>query len=108
MFATLIDTLTHQGCSIHAYKEVTRQALIATRSDPENAAAWYVLATIADDIVERFERMPFSAGEKNRVFEEFSRVVRTLDAAEGGAADLYRALNRVAQAGIDIETRMAV
>ena len=97
MFATLIDTLRDKGRGVHAYRSVADAALARARTEPATAAAWQLLAALAEDFLERYERMPLSSAELEAAFTRFAGHAEAFDAAAATPAAMLAALNAAAQ-----------
>ena len=82
MFIDLIETLQARGRGVAAYDFAAREALERARTDSGRAAAWYVLAQLAEDFVDRFDRMPLPKGAMEGAFDRFARHATAFDAAE--------------------------
>ena len=98
MFSTILQTVTDQGNSIHAYRAVARLAYEKAGEPSDHAAAFFVLGTIAEAFVERHERMPLLSKETEQSFAAFKEDIAALSAAyeTGDPAGILAALNTVA------------
>lgn len=96
-FSDLVDLLDSKGRGLHGYDAVAREALDRARKDVSRATAWYVLAQLAEDFVDRFERMPLSRGAVQGTFGRFARHAAAFDAATGSTAEMLAALDAAAR-----------
>ncbi|HBT02519.1 MAG TPA: hypothetical protein DEB47_22330 [Citreicella sp.] len=100
MFSTILTTLTEQGNGIHAYRSVARLAYRTAIDRPDQAAAFFLLATIADAFVERHERMPLLSKEAEQSFATFRSDLEALGAAyeRQDTTEILAVLNRISAA----------
>lgn len=98
MFSTILETLAEQGNGIHAYRAVARLSYGKAVECPEQAAAFFLLATVAETFVDRHERMPLLSKETEESFKSFSDDLGELsEAYEGGDPEtILVVLNRIA------------
>ncbi|MBU2867580.1 hypothetical protein [Pacificibacter marinus] len=87
MFTFLLDLLTEKGRGIHAYAAVAKVAFERAVSEPEHAAAFYVLATSAENFVDLHERQPLSSKALEQSFDAFRADVEAFEAASTGNAE---------------------
>ncbi|KAA2312109.1 hypothetical protein DL237_14395 [Pseudooceanicola sediminis] len=100
MFTFILETLKDQGRGIHAYRSAAKSLFEKAAESPDNAAAFYILATSADTFVDRHERMPMSAHELEQTFDAFQADIMALQSAHDSddAQAILATLNRIANA----------
>ncbi|QOL79552.1 hypothetical protein [Pseudooceanicola spongiae] len=100
MFTFILDTLKDQGRGIHAYRSAAKALFEKAAESPDNAAAFYILATSADTFVDRHERMPMSAHELEDAYNAFQADITALQAAHDSddTKAILATLNRIANA----------
>lgn len=100
MFSNILETLTERGNSIHAYRAVARLAYQKAIDTPDQAAAFFLIATTAEAFVERHERMPLLSKNAEKTFATLRDDLEALGAAyEGGdPAAILAVLNRISSA----------
>ncbi|WP_460272862.1 hypothetical protein [Celeribacter sp. ULVN23_4] len=81
MFTFLLDLITEKGKGIHAYVAASKAAFERALTEPDHAAAFYFLATSAENFVDRHERQPLSGEELDQNFDAFKADIEALDAA---------------------------
>lgn len=96
MFTQLVETLVEHGKGIHAFRKCAAQAR-AMAETTDYAAAFFLLATVAEEFVENNERLPTTTREASAAFDRFSRHACLLeDAVAGGPEAILTALNTIA------------
>ncbi|THD76282.1 hypothetical protein E7681_00100 [Thalassobius vesicularis] len=97
MFAEFIETLVEHGKGIHAFRKCAAQAR-SMAGTTDNAAACFLLATVAEEFVENNERQPTTTREATAAFERFTRYVSMLEnASQNGPEAFLSALNTIAK-----------
>lgn len=98
MYADLIDILAANGKGIHAYRKCADRARELATGSAERAAAYFLLAALAEDFIDFNERMATTTAQTNAVFDRFSEWAKTLDKAsdESDQAAQLAALNGIA------------
>lgn len=98
MYADLIDILAANGKGIHAYRKCADRARELAAGTAERAAAYYLLAALAEDFIDFNERMATTTAQTNAVFERFSDWAKRLDTTsdEGDPAAQLAVLNDIA------------
>lgn len=101
MFTFLIDLITEKGRGIHAYAAVSKAAFEHVLLEPDHAAAFYFLATSAENFVDQHERQPLSSEELEQNYKVFQAEIQAFeDAAQDTPANRLAALNKL------VETRI--
>lgn len=108
MFNELIKTLEEHGRGLHACRKAADLARKRIASEPDRAAAWLLLASISELIVEHNERMAVSVVESNQWFSLLKGEVEQLNTAFAvpDSAGRLSAINQTAQTLLDQETRL--
>lgn len=102
MFTFLLDLITEKGRGIHAYGAAAEQAYARALSAPEHAAAFYYLATSAENFVDLHERQPLSSEDLAAHFEAFQGDIQALEAAsDAPKEDRLSVLNDLVKARIE-------
>jgi hypothetical protein len=102
MFNFLLDLITEKGRGIHAYSAVAKAAFERTLSEPEHAAAFYFLASSAENFVEMHERQPLSSKALEQNFEAFRADIQALEASLNGSIEKrLSVLNEVVKAHVE-------
>jgi len=99
MYTDLVDELLAKGRGVHAFSAVAGEAFARARRDTTGGAGWFVLAQLAEDFVQRFDRMPLPQGALEAVCARFARHAAALDAAAGSAE---ATLDAIAAAARDV------
>ncbi|SED62796.1 hypothetical protein [Rhodobacter sp. 24-YEA-8] len=97
MFTEITETFSELGRGVHGYKAISRIAWAKAGDRQNHAATWAFLALLADDFVERCERMPVSSQELQDSFDAFLRHVAAFNAANSDAATLLASLDAAAR-----------
>ncbi len=97
MFSSLTDILRDNGRGVNGYRAAALKASERMQTDDENAAAWSLLAQIAEDFLDRCERMPVSSVELEEAFQCFADHAAAFDRASGRPGELIAAMNAAAQ-----------
>ncbi|SFJ12188.1 hypothetical protein [Celeribacter neptunius] len=79
MFTFLLDLITEKGRGIHAYSAAAKAAFERALTEPEHAAAFYFLATSAENFVDLHERQPLSSEALERNFNAFQADIQALE-----------------------------
>lgn len=102
MFTFLLDLTQEKGRGIHAYSAVAKAAFERAVTEPDHTAAFYFLATSAENFVDLHERQPLSSEELERNFDMFQADVEALEgAAEESAEKRLAVLNEIVKARIE-------
>lgn len=98
MFDQLLECLNEQGAGVRAYDACARMARARVSEEPDNAAAYLLLAYVAQRFVESYDDQPLSVEAASEEFQQFTDLVKMLDKAEADASADARiaALNVVA------------
>ncbi|MCT8998228.1 hypothetical protein [Chelativorans intermedius] len=98
MFIELAKGLNERGAGVRAYDACARAARARMAGEPENAAALLLISYAAQLFVDAYDDQPLSVAAAGEEFEQFSKIVTTLEDAYGsGSAEAkVDALNRVA------------
>ncbi len=98
MFQEFVQILDDMGRSIHAYQRCAARGYEKAGADPDHAAAYLLIALVAENFVTRNERMPLPADVAQAAYDQFARHVSRLeDAYKAETADAQvAALNRIA------------
>ncbi|MDF9302016.1 hypothetical protein P5P81_05545 [Tritonibacter mobilis] len=97
MFDSILETLTKHGKGSHAYRAAARLAYEKARDCPDQAAAFFLIATYAEAFVERNERMPLLSNDSENSYNQLKSNLDTLNAAyaAGDPAKILAALNTI-------------
>ncbi|MCA0044801.1 hypothetical protein [Celeribacter litoreus] len=87
MFTFLLDLTTEKGRGIHAYTAVARAAFERAVAEPDHAAAFYFLATSAENFVDLHERLPLSSEELEANFKAFEADIHALEESAGDSPE---------------------
>jgi hypothetical protein len=102
MFTFLLDLVTEKGRGIHAYSAAAKAAFERALAEPENAAAFYILATSAENFVDLHERQPLSSKALEQNFDAFRADIEAFEAASKvGAEQRLSALNEVVRLNVE-------
>jgi hypothetical protein len=98
MFGYFMNALEEKGHGINGCRQSVALACQAAVNHPDAAAAHYLLSTLAEDFIDRHERMPVSAADLQTTFVKFSKAVAVLEAAFATEEPkaIWTALNTVA------------
>ncbi|AJE48658.1 hypothetical protein [Celeribacter indicus] len=102
MFTFLLDLATEKGRSIHAYAAAAKAAYAQALKEPDHAAAFYYLATSAENFVDRHERQPLSSEEFEQTFMAFQADIHALEkTAEAPEGTRLSVLNEIVASRIE-------
>lgn len=98
MFSQLLEAQKKYGHGTHGYEKCAEMSRQAAASQPEYAAAYTLLAVLAEDFIDRTERMAVSSTETASAFAKYSDAVALLDKAYAAAdaTEILAALNTMA------------
>jgi hypothetical protein len=98
LFKHLLEAQEKYGHGTHGYAKCAEMSREAAANQPECAAAYTLLAMLAEDFIDRTERMAVSSTETASAFAKYSDAVALLDDAykASNAADILAALNTMA------------
>ena len=98
MVDSLVKTLDEQGGSVRAYDACARAARARIASEPENAAALFLISYAAQRFVDAYDDQPLTAKAAGEEFEQFRSMVGKLESgfAEASVEGRVAALNAVA------------
>lgn len=106
MFNELILTVEENGKGTHVYVKAADLACARAVENSDTAAAWFLLASIAQRIVEQNDRIAVTTVESQQWFDGFRTEIDRLNAAFTGAdlAARLQALNLTAKQLVDPAT----
>ena len=98
MFEPLLEQVTTGGSNVRTYSVCVRQARARMDSEPDNAAALFLIAYAAQRFVDSYHDQPLTVEAASDELKQFSAMVKLLsDAFSGKSADARNAaLNQAA------------
>ena len=98
MFNYLIETQEEFGHGTHGYIKCAERARQAAVTQPDAAVAHGLLAALAEDFIDRNERMAVTSADTEAARGQFAQAIAVLENAyaSADAAAILAALNRVA------------
>ncbi|MBU2890698.1 hypothetical protein [Celeribacter halophilus] len=102
MFTFLLDLVNEKGRGIHAYSAAAKAAYAKALSEPDHAAAFYFLATSAENFVDLHDRQPLSSEELEQNYKVFEAGINALEkVASDSSENRLAALNAIVKTRID-------
>lgn len=98
MFESLLQRLNEQGGGVRAYEACAREARARIATEPQNAAALFLIFVAAQRFVDSYDDQPLTVEAAGAELETVRSFVATLERAfAGGSTDAkVSALNEVA------------
>ena len=98
MFQSLVEGLNEKGGGVRAYDAVARAAAARIPTEPDAAAALFLILVAAQRFVDSYDDQPLTVEAATAEFEAFKSHILTLDGAfaAGSAEERLDALNQIA------------
>nr|WP_306267189.1 hypothetical protein [Pararhizobium sp. IMCC3301] len=95
----LVTTIEANGKGVRAFGECGRQARDRIAGNPDQAAAYFLLAVATDRFVDTYDDQPLLAPRADDEFLTFKKYVEQFEKARenGSDAEMLKALNEVSK-----------